>query len=57
MRVALVELHPFIPLSVTLIVVQSHSSVKRPWPKIVCSYPSKLNICTIVDYVIVNYVT
>ena len=48
MMVLLAELYPFIPLSVTLIVFQGHSSVKQ---ENVFSSPIKLKLCTIVDYV------
>ena len=41
--VELIELFPFIPLSVTLIVCQGHSSVKQFVLKNVCSYLVKLN--------------
>ena len=51
MVVVLTELYPFIPLSVTLIVYQSYSSVKQFYLKILCSYLIKLKRCTIVDYV------
>ena len=51
MVVVLTELYPFIPLSVTLIVYQSHISVKQFYLKILCSYLIKLKRCTIVDYV------
>ena len=36
---------PIIPLSVTLIVFQGHSSVKQFQLKILCSYPIKLKFC------------
>ena len=40
--VVFIELYPFIPLSVTLIVFQGHSSVKQFSLENVCSYPTKL---------------
>ena len=43
MMVVLIELYTFIPLSVTLIVLQGHSSVQQ-------SYLIKLKLCVIVDY-------
>ena len=43
--------YPFMPLSVTLIVFQGHSSVKQFQLKIVCSYLIKLKLCLVVDYV------
>ena len=51
MMVELIEFYPFIPLSVTLMVFQGHSSVKQFELKILCSYLIKLKLCTIVDYV------
>ena len=45
------ECHPFISLSVTLIVFQGHNIVKQFKLKVLCSYPIKLKLCTIVDYV------
>ena len=50
MMVAFNELYPFIPLSVSLIVFQSHSSVKQFKLKNLCSCPIKLKLCKIVDY-------
>ena len=51
MMVVLIELYPLIPLSVTLIVFQGHSSVKHFWLKMLCSYLIKLKLCLITDYV------
>ena len=51
MMVVFIELYPFIPLSVTLIVFQGHNSVRQFLLKILCAYPFKLKLCTIVDYV------
>ena len=48
LMVVLIELNTFVPLSVTVIVFQGHSSVKQFWLKILCSY---LKLCMIVDYV------
>ena len=48
MMVVLIELYPHIPLSVTPIVFQGHSSVKL---NMLCSSPIKLKLCMIVDYV------
>ena len=49
MVVVLTELYPFIPLSVTLIVFQGHSSVKQFKIIILCSYPIKLKqLCMII---------
>ena len=44
-----IELCPSIPLSVTLIVFQGHSSVEQFLIKIVCFNPIKLKHCMIVD--------
>ena len=47
--IVLIELYPFIPLSVTLIVFQGHSSVKQFKIIILCSYPIKLKqLCMII---------
>ena len=46
-----VELYTFIPISVTLIVFQGHSSVKQFQLIILCSYPIKLKLCGIVKYI------
>ena len=50
MMVVLIVLYSFIPLSVTLIGFQGHSSVKQ-FLKILYCYPIKLKLCTIVDHV------
>ena len=49
--VALIVLYPFISLSVTLIVFQGHSSVKQFELKMLYSYPIKLKVFMILDYV------
>ena len=49
LMVGLILLYPFIPLSVTLITVQSHTSVKQFSPKNLCSHLIKLKLCKIVD--------
>ena len=49
--VLLIELYPFIPLSVTLIVFEGHSSVKRCGLKISCSYTIKKKLFRIVKWV------
>ena len=49
--VVLTELYLFILLSVTLIVYQGNSSVKRFRLKILCSYRIMLKLCRVVDYV------
>ena len=46
--VLLTELYPLIPLSVTVIVFQGHSSVRQFYLKILCSYVIKLKLCRIV---------
>ena len=51
MMIVLIELCPFLPFSVTLIVFQGHSSVKQFELKMLYSYPIKLKVCTIVDFV------
>ena len=51
MMIVLIELYPFIILSVTLIVFQGHGSVKQFYLIVLCSYPIKIELCTIVDYV------
>ena len=51
MMVVLIEFYAFIPLSVTITVVQGLSSVEQLQLKILCSLPIKLKLCTIVDYV------
>ena len=50
LMVVLIQLYAFLPLSVTLIVLQSHSSVKHFKLKF-CSYLMKLKLCMNVDYV------
>ena len=45
------ELYPFIPLSVTLIVLEGHGSVEQSSLKILCSYSIRLKVCTIVEYI------
>ena len=49
MMVVLIELYPLIPLSVTLIAFQGHSSVKKVKLKILYSYLMKLKLCMIID--------
>ena len=49
MMVVLIELYPFIALSVSLVVFQGHSSISVNWK--FCSDPIKLHLCVIVDYV------
>ena len=51
MVAVLIELYPSIPLSLTLIVFQGHSSAKQFKLRILCSYPTQLKLCTIVDYI------
>ena len=51
MMVILIELYPFIPLSVTLIVFQGHSTVKQFQRRILCSHLVQFNLCTTVDYI------
>ena len=51
MMVALVELCPIMPLSVTLIVFQGHSSVNQFQLRILCSHLAELKLCAIFDYV------
>ena len=50
MMVLLVELDPFIPLSVTLHFNLDHSSVKLKM-KMLCSYLIKLKLSTVVNYI------
>ena len=49
MVVVIIELYPFIPLSVTLVVLQGHSSVKQFYESFM--FLSKLKLCMIVDYI------
>ena len=51
MMVVLTELYPFMPLSVTLIVFQGHSSVNQFQLRILCSHLAELKLCAIFDYV------
>ena len=51
MIIVLIEFYPFIPLSATLILFQDHSSVKQFQLKILCSYPVKLKLCMIGNYI------
>ena len=51
MMVVLIELYPIMPLSVIPIAFQGHNSVKQFSLKILCSYPIKLKLRVIVDYI------
>ena len=54
MMVVLIKLSPLMPLSLTLIVFQGHSNVKQlQLKKKKSSYPIMLELCAIVDYVII----
>ena len=49
MMVVLIELYPFIPLSVPLILFYGHSSVR--YFEMFCAHPIKLRLCSIVYYI------
>ena len=51
MVVLLIEFYLFIPLSLTMAIVQGQSSVKQFQERIVCSYLIKFKLCRIVKYV------
>ena len=48
MMALLIKFYLFIPLSVTLTMLQGHSSVEQFSLKIWCSYPIRLKLCRIV---------